>query len=81
MSGDEVQDFQPILDRLKTAVAALKVGNSTDAGVNIGPMVSQKQWDRVQDYIRLGIGEGAELLVGGEGRPRGLDRMQMHSAR
>ena len=63
-----------ILDRLKTAVAALKVGDSTDPSVNVGPMVSQKQWDRVQGYIQLGLEEGAELLVGGEGRPRGLDR-------
>ena len=63
-----------ILDHLKTAVAALKVGESTDAGVNVGPMVSQKQWDRVQGYIRLGLEEGAELLVGGEGRPPGLEQ-------
>jgi aldehyde dehydrogenase (NAD+) len=63
-----------ILDRLNTAVAALKVGDSTDPSVNVGPMVSQKQWDRVQAYIRLGLAEGAELLVGGEGRPHGLDR-------
>jgi aldehyde dehydrogenase (NAD+) len=63
-----------ILERLKAAVAALKVGESTDPGVNVGPMVSQKQWDRVQSYIRIGIEEGAELLIGGEGRPAGLDR-------
>ncbi len=63
-----------ILDHLKAAVAALKVGASTDPTVTIGPMVSQKQWDRVQSYIRLGIDEGAEILVGGEGRPTGLDR-------
>jgi aldehyde dehydrogenase (NAD+) len=37
-------------------------------------MVSQKQWDRVQSYIRLGQEEGAEALVGGEGRPDGLNR-------
>ena len=63
-----------ILARLKTAVAALKVGESTDPAVSIGPMVSQKQWDRVQSYIRLGIEEGAELLIGGERRPAGLER-------
>jgi aldehyde dehydrogenase (NAD+) len=63
-----------ILDRLKAAVAALKVGESTDPTVRIGPMVSQKQWDRVQGYIHLGLAEGAELLVGGEGRPAGLER-------
>ncbi|MBI1218175.1 MAG: aldehyde dehydrogenase family protein [Rhodobacteraceae bacterium] len=63
-----------ILERLKAAVAALKVGAATDPAVTIGPMVSQKQWDRVQGYIHLGLGEGAKLLVGGEGRPVGLDR-------
>jgi aldehyde dehydrogenase (NAD+) len=63
-----------IQGRLKTEVAALKVGHSTDPSVSVGPMVSQKQWDRVQGYIQLGLEEGAELLVGGEGRPRGLDR-------
>jgi aldehyde dehydrogenase (NAD+) len=63
-----------ILDRLKTAVVALKVGDSSDPSVNVGPMVSQKQWDRVQGYIQLGLEEGAELLVGGEGRPDGLER-------
>jgi len=63
-----------ILQRLKAAVAALKVGESTDPAVSIGPMVSQKQWDRVQGYIRMGLEEGAELLIGGEGRPSGLER-------
>jgi aldehyde dehydrogenase (NAD+) len=62
------------LDRLKTAVATLKVGGSADPAVKVGPMVSQKQWDRVQSYIHLGLEEGAELLVGGEGRPAGLER-------
>ena len=63
-----------ILELLKATVAAIKVGESTNPAVKIGPMVSQKQWDRVQDYIHLGIEEGAELLVGGEGRPAGLER-------
>jgi aldehyde dehydrogenase (NAD+) len=63
-----------ILERLRDAVAAVKVGETTDPSVMIGPMVSQKQWDRVQGYIRLGLEEGAELLVGGEGRPDGLGR-------
>ena len=62
------------LERLKTAVAALKVGESTNPAVKVGPMVSQKQWDRVQSYVRLGQEEGAEVLVGGEGRPNGLNR-------
>jgi aldehyde dehydrogenase (NAD+) len=36
-------------------------------------MMSQKQYERVQSYIRKGIEEGAEVLVGGEGRPEGFE--------
>jgi aldehyde dehydrogenase (NAD+) len=36
-------------------------------------MVSQRQWDRVQSYIRKGQDEGATLLTGGEGRPDGTE--------
>ncbi len=60
--------------QMKLAVAAIKVGSSSDPAVQIGPMVSQKQWDRVQAYIRLGVEEGAALLTGGPGRPEGLNR-------
>lgn len=50
------------------------LGDPGDSEVRIGPMVSQKQWDRVQGYLRLGQEEGATLLIGGEGRPEGLER-------
>lgn len=60
--------------RLKQAVAAFRVGDPADRDVRIGPMVSRKQWDRVQSYIRLGLEEGATLLSGGEGRPDDLAR-------
>jgi aldehyde dehydrogenase (NAD+) len=63
-----------ILGRLKAATEAMKVGPATDPSVQIGPMVSLKQWERVQSYIRLGQEEGATLLTGGEGRPDHLDR-------
>lgn len=59
---------------LKDHVSTLKVGAATDPEVQIGPMVSQKQWERVQSYIRIGMGEGAMLLTGGEGRPDGMER-------
>lgn len=57
---------------LKT-MAAQKVGDPRDEHTVIGPMASQKQFDRIQHYIRLGIDEGAELLVGGLGKPEGLE--------
>jgi aldehyde dehydrogenase (NAD+) len=56
----------------KAAVGGFKTGDPRDPDTAIGPMVSQKQWDRVQRYIRIGI-EESTLLAGGEGRPNGLD--------
>lgn len=58
---------------LKAAVAHLKVGDLLDPRTAIGPMVTEKQYQRVQGYIRKGIEAGAELLTGGEGHPQGLE--------
>jgi len=52
----------------------LVVGPTHDPRVNVGPMVTRKQYERVQGYIRTGIEEGATLLTGGLGRPDGLAR-------
>ncbi len=58
---------------IRAAMHAFPVGDPADPKTAIGPMVSQAQYDRVQTYIRKGIEEGAEVLVGGEGRPAGLE--------
>jgi len=59
--------------RIVEAVADIQSDDPRDARTSIGPMVSRRQWDRVQRYIRIGIDEGARLLAGGEGRPDGVD--------
>jgi len=56
---------------LAQAIAAVKSGDPRDSATGIGPMVSEKQWQRVQGYIQRGLAEGARLLAGGEGRPEG----------
>jgi aldehyde dehydrogenase (NAD+) len=65
------------LDAVKRAIVeamhGFPVGNPADPKTAVGPMASQKQFERVQSYIRKGIEEGAEVLVGGEGHPAGLD--------
>jgi aldehyde dehydrogenase (NAD+) len=63
-------EFLPLL---KEAVESVKVGAANTPGAMIGPMVSLKQWERVQGYIRKGVEGGATLLTGGEGRPEGLE--------
>ncbi|MEJ0066472.1 MAG: aldehyde dehydrogenase family protein [Caulobacteraceae bacterium] len=62
-----------LLPMIKAAAEAATVGDPRDPTVQIGPMVSLKQWQRVQGYIRQGIEGGATLLTGGEGRPEGLE--------
>jgi aldehyde dehydrogenase (NAD+) len=50
------------------------VGNPRDEGVEVGPLVSKLQWNKVQDLLQKGIDEGATLAAGGTGRPDGLDK-------
>jgi aldehyde dehydrogenase (NAD+) len=57
---------------IRDAMQNFTVGDPADPKTAIGPMVSQKQYERVQSYIRKGIEEGAEVLAGGEGHPEGL---------
>jgi aldehyde dehydrogenase (NAD+) len=59
--------------RVRDEVALAQSGDPRDPRTTVGPMVSQKQWERVQRYIGIGIDEGARLIAGGEGRPDGLD--------
>jgi aldehyde dehydrogenase (NAD+) len=65
------------LDKVKrailAAIRAFPAGDPRDPKTAVGPMVTQKQYERVQSYIRKGIEEGAEVLVGGEGHPKGLE--------
>jgi aldehyde dehydrogenase (NAD+) len=56
-----------------TAMPAFPVGDPADPKTAVGPMVSQKQYERIQSYIRKGIEQGAEVLVGGEGHTEGFE--------
>jgi aldehyde dehydrogenase (NAD+) len=63
-----------LLALLQEEAKAVKVGNPLDPQVTMGPVVNKLQFERVQDYIRIGIEEGATVRVGGVGRPDGLER-------
>jgi len=58
---------------IREAMSGFAVGDPADPKTAVGPMVSQKQYERIQSYIRKGIEEGAEVLVGGEGHPEGFE--------
>ena len=57
----------------RAATETVVVGDPRDAESKIGPVVSETQFDRIQQLIEKGIGEGAKLEVGGPGRPEGLE--------
>jgi aldehyde dehydrogenase (NAD+) len=65
--------LEEVKESIKLAMVAFTVGDPSDPKTAVGPMVSQKQYERVQSYIHKGIEEGAEVLVGGEGHPEGLE--------
>ena len=54
-------------------VAGVVVGDPSDESTYMGPIANKAQYERVLAFIERGIGEGAELLVGGAGKPEGLE--------
>ncbi len=50
------------------------IGAADQPGRHMGPVVSQLQYDKIQDLIQTGIDEGARLVAGGTGRPEGMNR-------
>ena len=50
------------------------VGDPQEKGTNIGPVVSELQWNKIQGLIQQGIDEGATLVAGGTGRPDELQK-------
>ncbi|MEZ5217024.1 MAG: aldehyde dehydrogenase family protein [Ilumatobacteraceae bacterium] len=61
-------------EAVATATAeAFTVGSPFEDGAKLGPLASAAQRDRVQNYIQVGIDEGAKVLIGGTGAPEGRD--------
>ncbi|UTD29613.1 CoA-acylating methylmalonate-semialdehyde dehydrogenase [Bradyrhizobium sp. WD16] len=56
-----------LMERLIPRVEALKIGPSTDASADYGPLVTRAAVDRVKAYIETGVREGAKLAVDGRG--------------
>jgi aldehyde dehydrogenase (NAD+) len=65
--------YDEALDIAKRAGEATLVDSPEKEGDHIGPLFDKIQFDRVQAMISTGIDEGATLLVGGLGRPDGME--------
>ncbi len=58
----------------KEAAEKLVTGDPQAEGIDLGPVVSKVQFDKIQRLIEAGISEGATLVTGGPGRPENLNR-------
>lgn len=57
----------PVRDRFVAAARALRVGDGAQPGVDMGPLISPRQRERVLGYIDRGLAEGARLVLDGRG--------------
>jgi aldehyde dehydrogenase (NAD+) len=64
--------YDEVTEALVEAAKLMTVGDPTDPSTQLGPLVAERQRDRVESYIDKGKSEGARLVLGG-GRPAGLD--------
>ncbi|QZT63095.1 aldehyde dehydrogenase [Mycolicibacterium austroafricanum] len=64
--------YDEVVEKLAAAAAGMAPGLPDNPAAMIGPLISEKQRDRVEGYIKKGIEEGARVVTGG-GRPEGLD--------
>lgn len=66
--------YEQALDIAARTANALNVGDPQDESVELGPLASEMQFNKVQKLIQAGIDEGARLVAGGVGRPNGFTK-------
>ncbi|MGZ4120103.1 MAG: aldehyde dehydrogenase [Actinomycetota bacterium] len=66
--------YDDVIGAVSEMVSRLRVGDPADPTTDVGPLVARRQQERVEKYIALGQEEGARVVVGGNGRPSGLDK-------
>ena len=63
--GDETADI--FVERMRAEIDKLNIGVATDPDAHFGPVVTAAHRQRVENYIEMGVKEGAELVVDGRG--------------
>ena len=58
----------------KSTAEAARIGDPFTENIDLGPVASRTQFEKVQRLIQQGIGEGASLISGGPGRPQGITK-------
>ncbi|WP_230533967.1 aldehyde dehydrogenase family protein [Microvirga roseola] len=63
-----------VVEIARQTVSNVRVGHPNAPDTDLGPVVSEGQFDKIQRLIQAGIDEGATLVAGGPGRPAGLEQ-------
>ena len=58
--------YEPFMERCLARIAMIRQGHPLDIATQIGAQVSTAQLDKIESYVKIGLDEGAELLIGGE---------------
>ena len=58
--------YEPFMARCLERIAAIRQGHPLDRTTQIGAQVSTAQLEKIESYVKIGLDEGAELLIGGE---------------
>ncbi len=66
--------YKEAIERLKKYAENFEVGDPKKEGEHIGPVISETQYNKIQTLIKKGIDEGAKLIAGGPGKPKGLEK-------
>ncbi|MEM9735648.1 MAG: aldehyde dehydrogenase family protein, partial [Pseudomonadota bacterium] len=66
--------YEKAVETAQAVAEGTEVSAADVEGRQIGPVVSEVQWEKIQGLIQQGIDEGARLVAGGVGRPEGLNR-------
>jgi len=58
--------YEPFMERCLERIKMIRQGHPLDIKTQLGPQVSAAQLDKIESYVKIGLAEGAELLIGGE---------------
>lgn len=58
--------YDEFVDKLAAKAKAITVGEPSDLATQMGPLISEKQRQRVKDFVKIGLDEGARLVAGGK---------------
>jgi aldehyde dehydrogenase len=58
--------YDKFMERCLERIAQIRQGHPLDESTQIGPQVSKTQLEKIENYVKIGIDEGAELLIGGK---------------